>query len=55
MDDYDKLEEQLHIIYDDYLLKFRNMAYLEEMLDEFQKAEQGRYEVSSWGISVAKC
>src|SRR6218665_1132485 len=46
MEDYGKLEEQLHIIYDDYLLKFRNMAYLEEMLvllDKSQKAKQGRY------------
>jgi clusterin-associated protein 1 len=39
MDEYEKLEEDLQHIYDDYMLKFRNQAYLESVLDEYHKAE----------------
>jgi len=39
MDEYEKLEEELQRIYDDYMLKFRNQAYLESVLDEYHKTE----------------
>lgn len=39
MDEYEKLEEELQLCYDDYMLKFRNQAYLENILDEYQRAQ----------------
>lgn len=45
MDEYEKLEEDLQRIYDEYMLKFRNQTYLENVLDEYQKAEGDANEV----------
>jgi len=45
MDEYEKLEEELQRIYDDYMLKFRNQTYLENIIDEYQKAELDANEV----------
>ena len=47
MDEYEKLEEELQRIYDDYMLKFRNQTYLESIVDEYQKAELDANEASS--------
>jgi succinate dehydrogenase/fumarate reductase flavoprotein subunit len=46
MDEYEKLEEELQRTYDEYMLKFRNQTYLENILDEYQKAELDANEVS---------
>ena len=46
MDEYEKLEEELQEIYDDYMLKFRNQTYLENILDEYQKAQLDENDVS---------
>lgn len=45
MDDYEVLETDLQAIYNDYMMKFRNMVYLEESLEEYQKSENERNEV----------
>jgi len=46
MDEYEKLEEELQQVYDDYMLKFRNQAYLENILDDYQRAQLDDSEVS---------
>jgi len=46
MDDYEKLQEELQEVYDDYMLKFRNQAYLENVLDEYHKSQLDENEVS---------
>jgi len=46
MDEYEKLEEELQQIYDDYMLKFRNQSYLENILDEYHKAQLDENDVS---------
>jgi len=46
MDEYEKLEEELQLCYDDYMLKFRNQAYLENILDEYQRAQLDENEVA---------
>jgi len=45
MDEYEKLEEELQQVYDDYMLKFRNQAYLENVLDEYHKSQLDDSEV----------
>ena len=45
MDEYERLEDDLQKLYDDYMAKFRNQAYMEQMLDEFNKAEMDKTEV----------
>ena len=46
MDEFEKLEEELQQVYDDYMLKFRNQAYLENILDEYHRAQLDENEVS---------
>jgi len=46
MDEYEKLEEELKQVYDDYMLKFRNQAYLENILDEYHRAQLDENEVN---------
>ena len=50
MDEYEKLEEELQQVYDDYMLKFRNQAYLENILDEYQRSQLDENEVSFFTI-----
>ena len=45
-DEYEKIEEELQKQYDIYLEKFRNLAYLEQQLEDHHRAEQERFEVS---------
>ena len=47
MDEYEKLEEELQLCYDDYMLKFRNQAYLENILYEYHRAQLDENEVAS--------
>ena len=47
MDEYEKLEEDLQKLYDEYMDKFRNQVYLEQQLEEYNRHEQDKFEVSS--------
>ncbi|XP_057603285.1 clusterin-associated protein 1 isoform X6 [Hippopotamus amphibius kiboko] len=44
MDEYEKTEEELQKQYDVYLEKFRNLAYLEQQLEDHHRMEQERFE-----------
>ena len=44
MDEYEKLEEELHDLYRDYLERFRNLDYLEFQLEQHNRKEQERIE-----------
>ncbi|CAG5125271.1 unnamed protein product, partial [Candidula unifasciata] len=44
MDEYEKLEEDLQKLYDAYLIKFRNLSFLETQLEEQNKVEQDKVE-----------
>ncbi|KAL3877093.1 hypothetical protein ACJMK2_034848 [Sinanodonta woodiana] len=44
MDEYEKLEEDLQKLYDSYLLRFRNLAYLEQQLEDYNRIEQDKFE-----------
>ncbi|KAG6927916.1 clusterin associated protein 1 [Chelydra serpentina] len=44
MDEYEKIEEELQKQYSSYLEKFRNLAYLEQQLDDHHRLEQERFE-----------
>lgn len=44
MDEYDKLEEDLQKFYDAYLIKFRNLTYLESQLEDYVRGEQDKFE-----------
>uniref|UniRef100_A0A8C2R2C8 Clusterin-associated protein 1 n=1 Tax=Capra hircus TaxID=9925 RepID=A0A8C2R2C8_CAPHI len=52
MDEYEKIEEELQKQYDIYLEKFRNLAYLEQQLEDHHRMEQERFEESSFEICV---
>ena len=45
MDEYERLEEDLQRLYDQYMIKFRNQAYLEQLLEDFNRSEQDKTEV----------
>ena len=44
MDEYEKLELELKAIYEVYMEKYRNLAYLEHLLDEVNRTEQNKFE-----------
>lgn len=44
MDEYEKLEEDLQKLYETYVLKFRDLSYLESQLEEFYRSEQDKFE-----------
>ncbi len=44
MDEYERLEMELQRQYDVYVEKFRNLAYLEQQLDEQKRIEENRQE-----------
>eukprot|EP00069_Balaena_mysticetus_P020152 bmy_02773T0 len=44
MDEYEKTEDELQKHYDIYLEKFRNLAYLEQQLEDHHRMEQERFE-----------
>ncbi|KAH0956014.1 hypothetical protein HN011_009691 [Eciton burchellii] len=44
MEEFEKLEVELRALYEDYLQKFRYLAYLEHLHEEAAKAEQERFE-----------
>ncbi|KFW03890.1 Clusterin-associated protein 1, partial [Eurypyga helias] len=44
MDEYEKIEEQLQKQYSSYLEKFRNLTYLEQLLEDHRRTEQEMFE-----------
>ncbi|XP_014747624.1 PREDICTED: clusterin-associated protein 1 isoform X1 [Sturnus vulgaris] len=44
MDEYEKIEEQLQKQYSTYLEKFRNLTYMEQLVDDHRRAEQEMFE-----------
>jgi len=50
MDEYEKLEEELASIYQDYLVKFRNLSFLEHQVEEYSKQEQEKLEEAEMTI-----
>ena len=47
MDEYERLEEDLQKLYDAYTERFRNLAFLEQQLDDHNRVEHDRLEVGS--------
>jgi clusterin-associated protein 1 len=47
MDEYESLEKELELLYEQYLIKFRIQAYLEQQLDEYNQTEQEKFEESA--------
>lgn len=39
MDEFEKLEQELSLAYDQYVLKFRCLVYLEQQLEDIEKSE----------------
>lgn len=44
MEEFEKLEVEFRALYDDYLQKFRYLAYLEHLYEDATKIEQERFE-----------
>ncbi|XP_068003463.1 clusterin-associated protein 1 isoform X6 [Melanerpes formicivorus] len=44
MDEYERVEEQLQQLYSSYLEKFRNLTYLEQLLESERQTEQEMFE-----------
>ncbi|XP_064318189.1 clusterin-associated protein 1 isoform X3 [Phalacrocorax carbo] len=44
MDEYEKIEEQLQKQYSSYLEKFRNLTYMQQLLDDHRRTEQEMFE-----------
>ncbi|CAB4061312.1 CLUAP1 [Lepeophtheirus salmonis] len=44
MDEYEKLEKELKKLYEEYITKFRSLAYLEQQLEEYDRVEQEQME-----------
>ncbi|RMC17858.1 hypothetical protein DUI87_05526 [Hirundo rustica rustica] len=58
MDEYEKIEKQLEKQYSTYLEKFRNLTYLEQLLDDQRRTEQEMFEVPgehSWSSIAEFC
>ena len=46
MDEYEDYEKELERLYTTYMDKFRNQAYLEQILEQQNRIEQDRLDVS---------
>ena len=46
MDEYEDYEKELERLYTTYMDKFRNQAYLEQILEQQNRIEQDRIDVS---------
>ena len=44
MDEYEKMETELKKVYEEYIIKFRSLTFLEQQLEEFERVEQERME-----------
>lgn len=45
MDEFEKLEGELQIVYAKYMTKYRNLTFLEQELDEYNHSEQDKFDV----------
>lgn len=50
MDEYEKLEEELKKIYENYIIKFRNLTYLEQQLEEYNKLEEDKFKETQFAM-----
>lgn len=46
MDEYEQLEDELKEVYQEYIRKFRCLAYLEQQLEELERLENEEKAVS---------
>ena len=46
MDEYEKLEEELQVIYEMYITKFRCLTFLEQQLEEIEESELIKLQVT---------
>lgn len=46
MDEYEKLEEELKKVYETFMEKHRNLAYMEQLLEDINRAERDKFEES---------
>ncbi|KAJ1554063.1 Clusterin-associated protein 1, partial [Cladochytrium tenue] len=53
MDEYEKVEVELVKLYNGYMEKFRNLTYLEQQLDEYNRQEQDKFENLSFGSALS--
>ncbi|KAJ3167871.1 Clusterin-associated protein 1 [Geranomyces variabilis] len=44
MDEYERIEKDLAVLYESYMERFRNLSYLEQQLDEYNRVEQDKFE-----------
>lgn len=51
MDEFERLEEDIKQAYDDYVKKFRSLAYLESELEKYEKIEDARIESQQQVVS----
>ncbi|XP_041362932.1 clusterin-associated protein 1-like isoform X2 [Gigantopelta aegis] len=52
MDEYEKLEEDLQKLYETYMIKFRNLTYLEQQQDEYYRVEQDKLEETEAALKL---
>lgn len=52
MDEYERLEEDLEKLYTSYMERFRNLAFLEQQLDDHNRIEQDRLEETEEALKV---
>ncbi|KAL8569544.1 Clusterin-associated protein 1 [Nucella lapillus] len=52
MDEYDRLEEDLQKLYTSFMDRFRNLAYLEQQLDDHNRVEHDRLEETEEVLKV---
>jgi clusterin-associated protein 1 len=45
MDEYEKVEVELVKFYELYMERFRNLTFLEQQLDEYNRGEQDKFDV----------
>lgn len=47
MDEFEKVEDELKILYEDYIIKSRNLSYLESVLEQVLQDENERRELKT--------
>lgn len=48
MDEYEKLEDEITLLYEKYVSKYRNMMFLDFKLEGYEKAEMDKMQVSRY-------
>lgn len=54
MDEYERIEVDLSKIYQIYMEKYRNLTYLEQQLEDYNKLEQNKFEVWLYSCSNSR-